>query len=116
MTRRLFLILFSVTSIDGFCQIPADTQRALQAVSPDAIESTMNFLANDLLEGRQPGTKGFTTASQYVQTQFKALGLQPGGEDNQYVQRVVLKKGVIDKSLSTFVLRNVASKEWSYGK
>ena len=115
MTRRYFLILFSLISIGGFCQIPADTQRALQAVSPDAIESTMNFLANDQVEGRQPGTKGFATASQYVQSQFKALGLQPGGQDNQYVQRVVLKKGVVDKNSSTFVLRNINAKEWSYG-
>ena len=115
MTLRHLLILFSVISLGGFCQVPADTQRALKAVSPEAIESTMNFLANDLVEGRQPGTKGFTTASQYVQTQFKALGLQPGGEDNQYVQRVLLKKGVVDKNSSTFVLRNVNSKAWSYG-
>ena len=115
MLRSLFLILFSMVSIVGFCQIPAETQRALQAVSPDAIESTMNFLASDLLEGRQPGSKGFTTASQYVQTQFKTLGLQPGGEDNQYVQRVVLKKGVVDKNSSKFVLRNIDSEEWSYG-
>ena len=115
MTRRYFLILFSLISMDGFGQIPADTQRALQAVSPDAIESTMNFLANDQVEGRQPGTKGFATASQYVQSQFKALGLQPPGQDNQYVQRVVLKKGVVDKNSSTFVLRNINAKEWSYG-
>jgi Zn-dependent M28 family amino/carboxypeptidase len=115
MLRSLFLILCSMISIVGFCQVPAETKRALQAVSPDAIESTMNFLASDLLEGRQPGSKGFTTASQYVQTQFKTLGLQPGGEDNQYVQRVVLKKGVVDKNSSKFVLRNIDSKEWSYG-
>ena len=115
MTRGHFLILFSLISIGGFGQIPTDTQRALQAVSPDAIESTMNFLANDQVEGRQPGTTGFATASQYVQSQFRALGLQPGGQDNQYVQRVVLKKGVVDKNSSTFVLRNINSKEWSYG-
>ena len=105
MPRMHYLILFSLISIGGFCQVPAGTQKALQAVSPDAIESTMNSLANDQVEGRQPGTKGFATASQYVQSQFKALGLQPGGMDDPYVQRVVLKKGVVDKKSSTFVLR-----------
>ena len=58
----------------GLCRVPTDVQKALQAVNPDEIESTMNFLASDLLEGRQPGTRGFAIASQYVQTQFKFLG------------------------------------------
>ena len=76
MTRKFFLILFLAISISGLSQVPPDFQKALQTVNPDQIESTMSFLASDLLEGRQPGTRGFAIASQYVQTQFKALGLQ----------------------------------------
>ncbi len=115
MTRKFFPILFLAISISGLSQVPPDFQKALQTVNPDQIESTMSFLASDLLEGRQPGTRGFAIASQYVQGQFKALGLRPGGEGNQYVQRVLLKKGVIEKGSSTFILRNINSKGWSYG-
>jgi len=98
MKRKFFLILFLGISIAGLSQGPPDFQKALQTVNPDQIESTMGFLASDLLEGRQPGTRGFAIASQYVQAQFKALGLMPGGESNQYVQRVLLKKGVVERS------------------
>src|SRR5688572_17528927 len=115
MLRKFFLIFFLAFSINGLSQVPPDFQKALQTVNPDQIESTMSFLASDLLEGRQPGTRGFAIASQYVQTQFKALGLRPAGEGNQYVQRVLLKKGVTEKGSSTFVLRNINSNEWSYG-
>jgi hypothetical protein len=115
MIPKICLIFCLGISTYGFCQTPPDMQKALESVSADAIESTMSFLANDLLEGRQPGTRGFAIASQYVQAQFKSMGLKPGGENNQYVQRVVLKKGVIDQSLSKFVLTNVDAKAWSYG-
>ncbi len=39
----------------------------------------VQYLADDKLEGRGTGTPGFGLASQYVETQFKAAGLQPGG-------------------------------------
>jgi Zn-dependent M28 family amino/carboxypeptidase len=67
------------------------------------------------VQGRQPGTAGFTMASDYVQTQFKSLGLQPGGNNHQYVQRVPLKKGVVDRVESTFILQGPGSVAWSYG-
>jgi hypothetical protein len=36
-------------------------------------------LADDNLEGRNVGTPGFEKAMEYVEGQFKAIGLQPGG-------------------------------------
>lgn len=36
----------------------------------------MRFLADDLLEGRETGTRGFDVAAQYVAAQFEAAGLQ----------------------------------------
>lgn len=36
----------------------------------------MRFLADDLLEGRETGTRGFDIAADYVQAQFAAIGLK----------------------------------------
>ena len=36
----------------------------------------MRFLADDLLEGRETGTRGFDIAAEYVAAQFRAAGLQ----------------------------------------
>jgi hypothetical protein len=38
----------------------------------------MAFLADDLLEGRGTGTRGFEIAARYVAAQFEAIGLEPG--------------------------------------
>ena len=39
----------------------------------------VQFLADDKLEGRNVGTPGFEKAVQYVEAQFREVGLKPGG-------------------------------------
>ena len=54
-----------------------DTQR---------IKSHLFFLADDLLEGRDTGSKGHEMAALYIATEFAKYGLKPAGTDG-YVQR-----------------------------
>jgi hypothetical protein len=42
-----------------------------------AFRAHVAFLADDLLEGREAGTRGYDIAARYVAAQFEALGLQP---------------------------------------
>ena len=59
---------------------PAMAQSSdLGALTPERMRAHMSFLADDLLEGRGTGTRGFDVAALYVQTQFQGLGLTPGG-------------------------------------
>ena len=48
---------------------------AAQPIDPHAIAAHMRFLADDALEGREPGTRGFEVAAEYVRAQFTAAGL-----------------------------------------
>ena len=43
--------------------------------SATALRAHVEFLADDLLEGRKAGTRGFDVAARYVATQFAAAGL-----------------------------------------
>lgn len=56
-----------------------------------AIEAHMRFLADDLLEGREAGTRGYDLAAAYVAAQFRLLGLQPAGDGGTYLQSVPLR-------------------------
>ncbi|MDQ8755775.1 M28 family metallopeptidase [Sphingosinicella sp. LHD-64] len=47
-------------------------------------------LASDELQGRAPGTEGETRTIAYLTEQFRALGLEPGGENGGWTQRVPL--------------------------
>ncbi|MEI2457320.1 M20/M25/M40 family metallo-hydrolase [Lysobacter firmicutimachus] len=54
------------------------------------IEADVRFLADDLLEGRETGTRGYDLAALYVAQRLRAIGLQPAGDDGGYFQRVPL--------------------------
>lgn len=59
-------------------------------VQPEVVRSHVEFLASDLLEGRAAASRGFDIAAAYVAAQFRQAGLQPGGDDESYLQRVPL--------------------------
>jgi len=61
---------------------------APQDFSADAFRAHVTFLADDLLEGRDTGSRGYEIAARYVATQFAALGLQPGGVNGSWYQPV----------------------------
>lgn len=54
------------------------------------IEADVRFLADDLLEGREAGTRGYALASLYVAGRMRAMGLEPAGDDGRWFQRVPL--------------------------
>lgn len=55
--------------------------------SPERFRAHVAFLADDLLEGRETGTRGYRIAANYVATRFGALGLQPAA-DGSWFQEV----------------------------
>ena len=55
--------------------------------SAEAFRAHVTFLADDLLEGRDTGSRGHEIAARYVATQFEALGLRPGNGDSWF-QRI----------------------------
>lgn len=62
--------------------------------SAEAIKAHMTFLADDAMEGREAGTRGYDIAANYVAAQYALLGLKPAGDHGQkgtsYLQRVPL--------------------------
>lgn len=61
-------------------------------IEGERIRAHVRFLADDLLEGRAPGTRGGALAERYIAAQFAAAGLEPAGENRSFFQRVPLKQ------------------------
>lgn len=55
---------------------------------PAELSKAVQVLASDPFEGRGPGTPGEMKTVGWLVDRFKALGLEPGGEDGSYIQRV----------------------------
>jgi hypothetical protein len=66
----------------------ASTAPAQPAYQPEftaeAFRAHVAFLADDLVEGREPGTRGYDIAARYVAAQFEALGLRPAAGGSWY--------------------------------
>jgi hypothetical protein len=66
------------------------------AAQADRVHATVQFLADDLLEGRGTGKRGHEIAAAYVASRFLALGLKPAGENGTWFQRVPFRRATID--------------------
>ena len=85
-------IALAGTAVMAQAQAPqAKPPAAAQAKTPVAVDriragelaAHIKFLADDLLEGRAPATRGGDLAARYIAAQFELLGLEPGGEPAQ---------------------------------
>ena len=70
--------------------------------SPQAFRAHVAFLADDLLEGRESGTRGYDLAARYVAAQFEALGLSPGADGRWFQPVEFLRYGQAENSTLTF--------------
>jgi len=52
--------------------------------SAERLRAHVTFLADDLLEGREAGTRGYDIAANYIASQFALLGVKPGGQNGGY--------------------------------
>lgn len=57
-------------------------------VDPSTIRAHVEYLSDDLLEGRYPGLRGGELAAKYVATQFAVYGLKPAGDNGTYLQNI----------------------------
>lgn len=76
MRPAVVALLFACSVLSG----PAGAQ----SFSPERIHADVAFLADDLLEGRATGSRGYDIAARYVAARFDSMGLKPGGKDGWY--------------------------------
>ncbi|HYC58716.1 MAG TPA: M28 family metallopeptidase [Thermoanaerobaculia bacterium] len=76
----------------------------LLAITPHAMRAHVNFLASDVVEGREAGTRGYDIAAAYVAAQFEAIGAEPAGDDGTYFQQVRFRTYLLAPAKSSFAI------------
>ncbi len=67
----------------------AHTIKIVEAsINPDKIRAHVQYLSDDLMEGRYPGLRGGELAAKYIATQFALYGLKPAGDNGTYFQNI----------------------------
>ncbi len=108
MRLKLLLVLFLVClcglldSKPPKFAVTQEIQEALNTIRPDPMRGDLSFLASDLLEGRGTPSRGLDIAAEYIAAQFRAAGLEPGGDDG-YFQTA--RMSVIRPDLTGFELK-----------
>lgn len=87
MNRWLPILLLGAAATTLAGQQPAVR---LPTPSAQAMDAHLRYLADDLLEGRGPGTRGGMLAAKYIAAQFEAMGLEPAGPGKSFFQPVAL--------------------------
>ncbi|NWK98568.1 peptidase M28 [Sphingobium lactosutens] len=72
--------------------------------TPAAMRAHVEFLADDLLKGRDTGSEGHEIAARYVASQFDGLGLKPAGDQNGWLQRITFQKTEFGKTPATLTV------------
>jgi Zn-dependent M28 family amino/carboxypeptidase len=85
----LFALVACQTSKSSSGPVPPPAD-ALAAIDTATLMGHLRVLAADSLQGRGPGTAGEDKTVGYLETQFKAMGLEPGNPDGSYIQKVPL--------------------------
>jgi len=86
LLAALAALSIGVSSAPVHAATPAPPVR--HAISTASWLAHVTALSSDQFEGRAPGTDGETVTIDYLQQQFKKLGLAPGNPDGSYLQAV----------------------------
>jgi Zn-dependent M28 family amino/carboxypeptidase len=93
VTRFSFTLSFALTlAVALLVATPvhaqADADKAEEAITENVLRSAVRFLSSDLIEGRGPASKGDDLTLLYLATEMEKLGLEPGGHEGEWMQKV----------------------------
>ncbi len=91
MKRVLWIVVLALTSCTEsavIALVDSSGDRLADAVSQTTFWAALEFLSDDALEGRAPGTRGGDLAAKYVAAEFRQIGLEPAGDNGTFFHRV----------------------------
>ncbi len=77
MVKALHLISIFLITLQGFASSEEAKERGLSQIRPETGKSIVTFLADDLLEGREAGTRGGQLAAAFLASEMCRLNLIP---------------------------------------
>lgn len=85
--RRLLLAPLAAALLGA-----APASQTPPGAAAERVRADVEFLASDLLEGRDTGSRGHQIAAAYVAAQFRSMGLKPGGTGGGWYVQVPLRE------------------------
>jgi len=98
---KLISVLLLTSCLQGISQFTG-----MESISISDLQSHMNFLASDELEGRGNGDPGLKIAAQYLASQANRIGLKAIDENSDYLQYYPLYKNSYNEDKSNLTVQS----------
>ena len=90
-------------------------------IREDNIRAELGFLASDAMQGRASGSNYERIAAEYIGSQFRQFGLEPGGDTDSagnkgFVQRVSLESAKFVEAPTLTVTSGSNTHKWQFGR
>lgn len=97
------------------------TSSVLAQIREDNVRAQLGFLASDAMQGRGSGTNFERIAAEYIGSQFRQFGLEPGGDtdsggNKSFVQRVPLDAAKFIEPPMLTVTSGSNVQKWQFGR
>jgi hypothetical protein len=125
LQRRVLTLSVTILLIASSLPVAAQKRRtaapARAAILERDIRAELGFLASDAMQGRGSGTNNERLAAEYIGSQFRSFGLDPGGDagasgNKDFVQRVTLESTRFSAPPSFKVTSGANTARWEFGK
>src|SRR5262245_45531447 len=117
LTAAIISIVLACTPFASVAQRRSSTAVILER----NIRAELGFLASDAMQGRKSGTGYERIAAEYIGSQFRQFGLEPGGDNDSsgnksFVQRVGLQSSKFTAAPTLTVTSGSNVQKWEYGR
>jgi hypothetical protein len=80
----------------------------IESITGNRLRAHLEFIAHDLLEGRDTPSRGLDIAAQYIVANLKLAGLKPAGDDGTYLQKVELRRPALVRENTKMTINGAA--------
>ncbi|MFB3854870.1 MAG: M28 family peptidase [Vicinamibacterales bacterium] len=88
MKARRFVLVSTLVMATAGLAARQVSGPGVSAIRTEDLKRWLGYLASDALEGRGNGSEGLGLAAAYVANELEKLGVQPGGDNGTWFQRV----------------------------
>ena len=97
-------------------QSPATVQRAVQSITPDDIRRRIGIIADDSMRGRDTPSPELEEVAAYIASEFRRIGLKPGGDNGTFLQRYALNRVQFVAESSVALVHGGGDATLAYGR
>jgi len=94
----------------------AAVRRAVETITEAEIRGRVAIMSDDSMRGRATPSPELDETAEYLASEFRRLGLRPGGDSGSYIQRYAIQRSQADSGSFVVMMGRGATARWVVGR